>query len=492
MSQRTPKIGQALVRGSFWLSLGQLIGTLSAMASSIVAARTLAPEAFGLMGIALLGIATLHALSQTGFEQALIQRKDIDGYIDAAFSVQILRGFALSALLLVGAWPLARFYSEPDLFPILVVMSASVLVSSFRNIATVFFHRTLDFRQLVLLGAAKALAKLGIVIVLLFSLRSVWALVLGHLVSTLIDVGLSYVIQRRRAWPTWDRKKVRELLHFGKWVSAMGILGLFVLRGDDMVIGKYLGVSALGLYAVAYEVANVPATHVTHVVGKVSFPAYSRLHNAGDRSEMRRTFFRVAQATLLITAPLSALIFLSIESIVAHVLGLAWRPIIPLVKILVVAGFIRSIAALATGVFHGAGRPHLDFWMNLPRFILLVGLIVPACALFGLEGACWLVLLAVSCCLPTWYVGLRNITGMTLQDIGREVALPLVSTTVVTAAYLFSEELIAPATLPRFAAQVAFALALFGGGMWIVGRLTRFQLFREIALLTRAFEKQPA
>lgn len=492
MSQSTPKMGQALVRGSIWVSLGQFIGTVSGLASSIVAARLLEPDAFGLMGIALLAIATLHALSQTGFDQALIQRKDIDGYINVAFSVQILRGLVLSTILLIGARPLASFYEEPVLFPILLVMSASVLISSFRNIATVFYHRTLNFRQLVLLGSAKALAKLGIVLGLLFLLRNVWALVLGHLASTLIDVGLSYAIQRRRAWPTWDRRKARELLQFGKWVSAMGVLGLFVLRGDDMVIGKYLGVSALGLYALAYELANVPATHVTHVVGKVSFPAYSRLHNAGDRSEMRRTFFRVAKSTLLITGPLSALIFLGVSSIVEHILGPTWRPIVPLVKILVIAGFVRSIAALATGIFHGAGRPHLDFWMNFPRFVLLVVLIVPACALFGLEGACWLVLLAVSSCLPTWYVGLRNIAGMTLLDLGREAALPLVTTSAVATAYLTSELLIAPATLPRFVAQVTVALILCGIGMWVVGRLTRFQLFREIGSLARVLKERPA
>jgi O-antigen/teichoic acid export membrane protein len=492
MSETASRMGHALVRGSFWVSLGQMIGTLSGLASSIVAARLLDPAAFGLIGIALMVIATLHALSQTGFEQALIQRKDVEEYIGAAFAVQIIRGIFLATILLLAARPLAWFYEEPVLLPILMVMSASVLISSFRNVATVFFHRTLDFGQLVLLGTAKALGKLGIVVILLLSLRNVWALVLGHLSSTLIDVGLSYLIQRRRVLPIWDRSKASELLKFGKWVSAMGVLGLFVLRGDDMVIGKYLGVSALGLYAVAYELANVPATHVTHVIGKVSFPAYSRLHNAGARAELREMFFRVAKATLLITAPISAFIFLGIESIVEHILGSSWQPIIPLVKILVVAGFVRSTVALATGIFHGAGRPHLDFWMNLPRFILLVGLIVPACAFFGLEGACWLVLLAISSCLPSWYIGLRDIARISLLDLRREAALPLIATTVIVMAYLSSELLVAPATLLRFVVQVAVAFTLFCFGMWIVGRWTRFQLFSEVAALSRAMRARPA
>jgi O-antigen/teichoic acid export membrane protein len=259
-----------------------------------------------------------------------------------------------------------------------------------------------------------------------------------------------------------------------------------------MVIGKYLGVSALGLYAMAYELANVPATHVTHVVGKVSFPAYARLHNRGERSEVRRLFFRVARATLLITGPLSALIYLGIDSIVQHILGPTWSSIVPLVKILVIAGFVRSTVALSTGMFHGAGRPHLDFWMNLPRFVLLLGLIVPACAYFGLQGVCWLVLLAISSCLPTWYVGLRNIARVTVSDLAREGVLPLAATVVIIAAYLASEALVAPVTLFRFVVQVLVALALFFAAMWALGRVTRFQLFQEISALTRVLRERQA
>src|SRR5690606_41623578 len=96
------------------------------------------------------------------------------------------------------------------------------------------------------------------------------------------------------------------------------------------------------------------------------------------------------------------LIFLGIDSIVQHVVGAKWEPIVTLVRILIVAGFLRSIAALATGVFHGAGRPHLDFWMNLPRLVLLTVLIWTACAWRGLVGASYLVILAVSSCLPLW------------------------------------------------------------------------------------------
>lgn len=488
----TTASGRAMAKGSAWVAFGQIIGALSGLVASILAARVLSPDDFGVMGIALLAIATLNALSQTGFDQALIQRREVDGYIDVGWTVQVWRGLFLCVLVFFAGFFLSDFYDEPQLTGIFAAMSATVLAGGVRNITTVLFHRELEFRTLVMVGVGKAAIKLGVVVALLFTLGSVWALVWGYVAAALADLVLSYWVRPYRPKIVWDVPRAGELLSFGKWISVMSILGLLVTRGDDMFISKYLGMAALGLYGFAYEIANLPATHVTHVVGKVSFPAYARLHDETTRASLRRAFFNVMKATLLITAPLSVVIFLGIEGIVAHVVGPKWEPIIPLVKILVVAGFVRSVAALATGVFHGAGRPHLDFWMNLPRFCLLAVLIWPACALGGLVGASWLALAAVSSCLFTWYVGLRDILKLTPAELLRENLLVLVVSSLLVPCYLVSERLVPPTSGWAFILQGATALILWGLSLSILQSTTRFRLFDEVRALRRALRKSPA
>lgn len=149
--------GPILARGSAWISLGQVVSALTGLVGSIVAARLLTPDDFGLMGIVLLTLATLNALSQTGFDRALIQRKEADDYMNVAWTVQAVRGLALSLVLVAAAWPLSWFYDEPRLLGLFAFMSTSVLAAGVRNVTTVFFHRALDFRSLVVMGIVKAL-----------------------------------------------------------------------------------------------------------------------------------------------------------------------------------------------------------------------------------------------------------------------------------------------------------------------------------------------
>jgi O-antigen/teichoic acid export membrane protein len=181
-----------------------------------------------------------------------------------------------------------------------------------------------------------------------------------------------------------------------------------------------LGLTALGFYQLAYNVANLPATNITHVISRVSFPTYARLKHQPD--ELRHAFLRVVRATILIAAPVSVGIWVLIPGIVTYVIGSKWERIVPLVRILVLAGFVRSFAALAGPMFQAVGRPDLDFKMNLPRFLCTVGLIWPACARWGLEGVCWVVLVATCTTLPTWIYGIKKLVGVGPAVVARQSA----------------------------------------------------------------------
>lgn len=487
-----PTTGQTLARGSAWITLGEIISALSGLAITVASARMLAPSSFGLLGVALLTISTLTALTRTGFDRALVQRADAESYLNVTFTVQLMRGALLAGTVFALGYPVSILYEEPELFNIFAAMSLGVLSGGFRNPATVFFQRELNFRIMVYYGSIKAICKMLTVLALLFTLQSVWALVVGHIAGTAMDSVFSHFIQKKRPKVEWNRTKARELYQFGKWLTGMSILGLVVTKGDDIFISKYLGLSALGLYSFAYEIANLPATNVTHVVGRVSFPTYARLYERGEMNELRQAFFNVMRGTVLVTAPLSVVIYINIDSVVTHVVGEKWQAIIPLVQILVAAGFIRSIAALAAALFQGTGRPHLDFYMNLPRFVLLLALIWPACAFWGLKGASFLTLIAVSSCLPTWLYGVRRITGITAVDLVRENALGMAATVVLSLCFLISRRICPPETLSAFILQVATAIGMFGSAMWLLGQLTSLRFFDEIRALSRALRKRPA
>lgn len=416
------RVGRALVTGAVWVTLAEVLAGLGALATNVVGARVLSPADFGLMGIVGLSIAVLEALTTSGFTQALVQKDEqVEPLLDVAWTWHVLRGLGIALILCAAAPLVARLYAEPRLTLLLMVSSLAVVLGGLSNIGTVFFDRRLDFRTQFLIKLGQTALALSVYLPAVLVLRNVWALAIAYVGGSLANLIISYVAQPYRPRFSWDAHKLRALMRFGRWITGMTIVGFVILKGDDLFVSKYLGLTALGYYQMAYLVAMLPATQVTHVISRVSFPAYARLQH--DRVELARAFLKVTRTTLLLGALATAVIWVLTPLFVAHVIGEKWRSIVPLVRVLVWAGLVRCFAALAGPVFQGLGRPDLDLKMNLPRLFVTVALLWPACARFGLEGAAWVVLVAICTTLPTWFWGIRALTGVSPLRVLREVAL---------------------------------------------------------------------
>lgn len=406
-----PRVGRTLITGAAWVALGEVLAGVGSLASSIVGARVLAPADFGLMGIVSLAIAVLDSLTNSGFKQALVHHdQEVAPLLDVAWTWHVLRGTALALVLCLSAPALALFYAEPKLTSLLMVTSLAVVLTGLQNVGTVYFDRKLDFRTQFLIKIGQTAMSLLVYVPAVLLLRNVWALAISYVGGSLASLVISYVSQPYRPRFEWNADKLRTLLRFGRWITGMTVIYFVIVKGDDIFVSKYLGLTALGYYQMAYGIAMFPATNVTHVISRVSFPAYARLQH--QRDEVQKAFLRVTRTTLIVGGLATAVIWTLVPLYVKYVVGPKWEPIIPIVRILVAAGFVRCFAALAGAVFQGLGRPDLDLKMNFPRFLVTVGLIWPAAARFGLEGVCWVVLAAICTTIPTWFYGIRALTGV--------------------------------------------------------------------------------
>ena len=212
-------LSQRVVRGGFWMFALRLTDRLLTLTRTIVLARILAPSDFGLMGIALLAMSTLRAFSQTGFQAALIQKKeDIKDYLDTAWTVSVLRGFGLFAILYLTAPYIALFFETPAATPIIRVIALSVLLAGLTNVGVVYFQKELEFNKRFVHQLSGAVADLAVAITAALLLRNVWALVLGVLAGSLARLVTSYAIQPYRPRLRLEGVKARELFNFGRWV----------------------------------------------------------------------------------------------------------------------------------------------------------------------------------------------------------------------------------------------------------------------------------
>lgn len=476
--EETIDAGRALLSGSFWITLSELAQGGAEIAATIVAAQRLGPDDFGLMGVALLIVATLQAFSQTGFDQALVQsEQEIAPFLNIAWTIQFARGAMLAGCLILLGPHIAHWYARPILEPILYAISGYVFVLGLHNVGVLYFQRELDFRTICFMHATKAVVHAAVAIPAIIYFKNVWGLMVGAIAGATVSTLVSYLAHPFRPRFEWEWKKAKQLVRYGKWIGGMAMIGFVVTQADDFFVSGYFGIAALGFYQMAYNVSNLPATKITHVISKVSFPTYARLQS--DPRALRLAFLGVAKSTLVLSGTLSVAIWFLVDEWVAFVISAKWEPIVVLVRILVISAFIRSIAALGGALFQAVGRPDLDFKMNLARFFVIMIGIYPVAKFYGLEGICWLIVAALSSCGIGWWHGVQKYASITWFSFLEAITLPIVNGAVLIAAFLAAGELAFFDGVIQSILQLAAAIAIWLVGMWIIAKTTTVDLFDE-------------
>jgi len=374
-----------VVRGTFWVFISQIITQALALIKNIILARILSPDDFGLFGIALVVFSLLEAFSRSGFDVALIQKKeDIRDYLDTAFVVNIGRGVVLFLLLFFSAPLVATFFKRAEIVGVVRAVSIVFLLNGFVNPGTIYFSRELEFKKQFQWDMSRSISDIVVSLSLVFFLRNVWVLVIGMTVSFFTRVAVSYFIHPYRPGFSFNPDYARSLFRFGKWVFGSGILVYLLTQGDDAFVGKFLGVTALGFYRIAYRFSNLPATHITHVISRVTFPMYSKLQD--DIPKLREAYLKVLQITAFLAFPLAGLIFILAPDFTRIFLGEKWLPMVPAMQVLVIGGAIRSIGATIGPAFQGIGRPDILTKSMFVQLLILMIDIYPLTFKLGITG----------------------------------------------------------------------------------------------------------
>lgn len=378
-------LSQRVVHAGFWAFALRITDRLFGLARTIVLARLLAPTDFGLFGIALLAMSALGTFSQTGFNAALIQKKeDIKPYLDTAWTIQAIRGILLASILFLMAPYVAAFFEAPVAKPILQVIGLSVLLQGFTNIGVVYFQKELEFHKQFVYMFSGTLVNVGVAISAAFLLRSVWALVFGLLAGNVVRLVVSYFVHSYRPRLRFEGAKAKELYAFGRWILGSSILVFLLNQGDDILLGKVLGVTALGLYQMAYRISNLPATEITHVISQVTFPAYSKLQ---DRlPQLRQAYLQTLQVVAFLSFPIAGGIAFFAPDFTRIFLGEQWMPMVPAMQVLAIWGLMRSLGAMSGSLFQGVGRPSILTSIQLAKLALLATLIYPFTVRWGMLG----------------------------------------------------------------------------------------------------------
>lgn len=452
-----------MARGAIWMMLQRVAIRVIGLASTVVLARVLIPGDFGLVALATGFQAVIESVAELGFDLALVQRQTSDrAAYDTAWTLNVIRGLLIAAILLGTADPVASFYGDDRLAAILRWLALGPFVAGVANIGTVEFHRDLRFDVEFRLAVWSKIAAVLVTVPWALWRHDYWALVGGILAGKVVASALSYVVHPYR--PRFSLADIRGFLHFSSWLSINNLIGAIKARLDALVVGKLLGASALGIYSVAFEISNLITSELMWPIARVVFSGFARL--ADKPAELARGYTDLLATLILVAVPMAVGIGLTAEFIVQIFLGGQWEGAIPLIRILAIFGVLNFATANSQAIFLALGRADLVALANLPAFILLPPLLIWASAEYGLVGAAWAMLADGAVNLVANLAIMRRQVAVSLLELLAAVWRPLLATLGMVAGVVplmaaWPKAATALALIPQFVCIAGIGAAIY-------------------------------
>jgi PST family polysaccharide transporter len=382
------------IRGILWNYGSFALSKTVVLVATAILAHLLVPEEFGIVAVATVAVTFLTVLQDLGLGPALIQRRgDIGHAANVVFTLNLLLGFALTAVTFFIAPFVASYFHEPDATSLLRVLGLTFSIEALGAVHLVRLQRSLRFGRVFIPDVGRSVVKGALSIGTAVAGAGAWALIIGQVGGVIAAVILSWMVFPWRPHLEFDRALAGELIGFGLPVFGVDVLFVLAVNLDYVIIGRRLGSEALGIYTLAYRLPELLVLSLMIVVNRVVFPAFSTMQ--GSREGLRRGFLATTRFTLMATLPMSVGLAIAADPIVRVMLGSEWLDAIPVLRLLAVFVLVASLLNADGDVYKAVGRPDILFKLGL----LHLGLLVPGLLIgvrFGLVGVAWGHLVAAS------------------------------------------------------------------------------------------------
>ncbi len=465
-------IGGTALRGMVWLGGARWAAQLFTWASTLIIARLLAPNDYGLVAMATAFTGLLEVVTDMGLGSALVQsrelsRRDIEETMGATWLLGI--GAAILIALTAPLWAVVQ--GDPRIVPVIRVLAIGVPLGTALNVPYSMLHRRLAFglvaRAQFVRGVVTAAVTLGAAVVL----QSHWALVTGALVGRLaFTVMLLWAEPVRPRLPGRDTK-IGGLLRFGGILTADRVLNYARQNIDVALIGALLGTRMVGLYVMALALARLPLEKLGSAFEPVAYPTFARLRD--DKPALRRYFLGLSVGTMAIALPVCFGLIVTAELFVPTVIGIQW---IPIIRPLQVAAIVTPLAfhlILVSALFNAMGLVKLSLRVTTLISVLTI-LAVIVSVPFGIVGIA--AATGIGFALVWVYAELLalRLIDLPAREAARAV-LPSLSSAIAMAVGVIAVSLLLPSHWPgavRLVILCALGIATFIGWAFLLHRDT--------------------
>ncbi len=369
-SSSNQSVLRGVLTGTLWVNASVFGGKLLVLLATAILARLLSHEDFGVAGYALVMIGLLDVFTGVGVAPALIYHRDKPRVADTAFVLSVISGCVLFAVGWCVAPAAAFFFRDPRATSVTRVLALTFPIAALAEIHDARLSKGLHFARKFIPDITKASVKGFSVVAFALGGFGAWSLIFGQLAGTVAFAIACWMVHPWR--PSWrfDTKAAKALTSYGVNIVAVNALGVLLLNSDYLLIGRYLGAAALGVYTMAFRLPELLIKQFSQTVSRVLFPTYSAVRK--NSTDLKQTFVDTTRLVVLVTLPIGVGLALVARPLVIVIFSEKWIEAVPVLRLVALYMLMRSLTFNTGDVYKAQGRPRVLLQLSTLRLCVLI------------------------------------------------------------------------------------------------------------------------
>lgn len=392
-------------KGIKWSLIDQIVRQSVTLLISAILSRLLTPAEYGLLGMIAVATGFLQVFKEMGLGSSVVQKQGITTAEQSSiFWLNVAVGLILTLLLLITAPWIARFFNEPQLTILIRVISFNFVIGSMAIVPDALIQKAIDFKSFFLRNLGTVILGGLFGIWLAYRGYGVWALIGQSLITTVTGLVISFRMVQWRPQLFFKWNLLKRHLYYSLPILGDSSINYWTRNIDNLLVGKILGSTSLGIYNRAYSLMLLPIKQISSTLSRVMFPSFALIQN--EKNLMWEQYLKVVSSIAMLSFPLMATLGIYARECILIVYGGQWLEVVPLFRILCFLGAIQSIATLAGTVYYSTGKTVLLFKVGIITKTLMISGIVTGLYVGNLKGMVWgySITSTIAFFLETYYV----------------------------------------------------------------------------------------
>ena len=421
------QIRKEMVHGVFWSAVEKYSNLVVSICVTMILARLLSPKEYGVIAIATVIISFLQMFCTMGLGPAIIQRDDLnEKNLNSIFTFSLVVGLLLATLFFLASGLVAEFYGEPLLKPVCRILSIQVFFAAANMVPNALMNKNKKFKDLARRTLALHVLSGSVSIVMAWRGAGVYALLVSPVFSAIGIFIWNRFFYKVNVDFSFDMEPMKRVFSFAFYQFMFDFVNYFSRNLDKIIIGKCMGVNALGVYEKSYRLMQLPLNNISSVINPVLQPVLKTLQN--DRVELSLKYQKVVRFVATLSFPIGVFLAGTAYEVIHIFYGARWDNAIPVFRILALSLPLQMILSTSGAICMVCNNTKMQFWLGVRNMMTTVlGFFVAALFFKTIEAVAWAWTLTLLInFFVTYALIYRNVLRVSLLPFVKELIKPLI------------------------------------------------------------------